>query len=87
MAYALKIFTSHITLLTNLHPDHLDWHKDLEEYYQSKMQLIYMTTDSVILNHAIFDTVSEFETLSEDIISINDPAETSAQVNIPMITL
>lgn len=40
MAYHIRTFYAHDTILTNLHPDHLDWHKDLSEYYNAKLNLL-----------------------------------------------
>lgn len=37
-------------LFTNLTPDHLDFHKDLEDYRQAKEQLFYKTTVANIIN-------------------------------------
>ena len=40
MVYDIKKFTANNTILTNLHPDHLDWHRNLHEYYHSKLNLL-----------------------------------------------
>jgi UDP-N-acetylmuramoylalanine--D-glutamate ligase len=40
MAYNIKKFTANNTILTNLHPDHLDWHRNLHEYYYAKLNLL-----------------------------------------------
>ena len=37
-------------LFTNLTPDHLDFHKDLEDYREAKQQLFYKTTVANIIN-------------------------------------
>jgi len=34
-----RSFRPHIALLLNLDPDHLDWHHDLAEYYETKIRL------------------------------------------------
>jgi len=40
MAYHIRTFYANHTILTNLHPDHLDWHKDATEYYNAKLNLL-----------------------------------------------
>lgn len=37
-------------IFTNLTPDHLDFHKDLEDYRKAKEKLFYMTTGANIIN-------------------------------------
>jgi len=40
MAYNLKKLKFLASIWTNFAPDHLDWHKDLQEYFQSKQKLL-----------------------------------------------
>lgn len=39
-----------VGVFTNLTPDHLDFHKDLEDYRKAKEKLFYMTTNANIIN-------------------------------------
>ncbi len=48
MAYHIRSFYAHNTILTNLHPDHLDWHQDLSEYYNAKLNLLAHTKNSIL---------------------------------------
>lgn len=48
MAYHIRSFYAHNTILTNLHPDHLDWHKDLSEYYNAKLNLLGHTKNLLL---------------------------------------
>jgi UDP-N-acetylmuramoylalanine--D-glutamate ligase len=48
MAYHIRTFYAHNTILTNLHPDHLDWHKDLSEYYNAKLNLLGHTKNLIL---------------------------------------
>lgn len=48
MAYHIRTFYAHNTILTNLHPDHLDWHKDLSEYYNAKLNLLGHTKNLLL---------------------------------------
>ncbi len=54
MLYKLNNFSFDYSILTNLWIDHLDWHKDLEEYFDSKFHMIdytkkYSVTDKECL--------------------------------------
>lgn len=48
MAYHLRTFYADNAILTNLHPDHLDWHKDLSEYYNAKQNLLGHTKNIIL---------------------------------------
>ncbi len=63
MAYSLQKFYANNTILTNLHPDHLDWHRDLAEYYNSKLNLLAHTKESIVYPQSvlsIFPTLRDF---------------------------
>lgn len=55
-----KFFRPHIAALLNLAPDHLDFHKDIEEYYSAKLKIFnnMNKTDFAVIN---FDDNSCFE--------------------------
>ena len=44
MSHAMKVFESDITAITNLQPDHLDWHRNIDEYYTAKRNLLEQTS-------------------------------------------
>lgn len=48
MAYHIEKFQATNSILTNLHPDHLDWHKDLQEYFQAKLNLLGHTKELIV---------------------------------------
>jgi UDP-N-acetylmuramoylalanine--D-glutamate ligase len=48
MAYHVRTFYAHNTILTNLHTDHLDWHCDLSEYYNAKLNLLAHTKNTIL---------------------------------------
>lgn len=50
MLYKLDNFAFDYSILTNLGVDHLDWHKDLEEYFDSKFNIIKYTKTYVTSN-------------------------------------
>lgn len=53
MAYAIRTFQTNYSIFTNLKPDHLNWHKDLQEYLDAKMNLMHHTTECVVLHEQI----------------------------------
>ncbi len=55
MLYKLNNFSFDYGILTNLWVDHLDWHKDLEEYFDSKFNLIKYTKTYVTTNEDCID--------------------------------
>jgi len=59
MAYHIRTFYSHNTILTNLHPDHLDWHKDLSEYYNAKLNLLGHTKNLILYPSATIALLPE----------------------------
>lgn len=59
MSYAIKKYTSDYTIFTNLKSDHLNWHRDLQEYADAKMNLCRHTSKRSILNQEIFQFASE----------------------------
>jgi UDP-N-acetylmuramoylalanine--D-glutamate ligase len=56
MSYAIRDFQSDYAIFTNFRTDHLNWHRDLQEYLDAKMQLMYHTKKRVIMN----DQVQQF---------------------------
>ena len=48
MAYQLRTFYADNAILTNLHPDHLDWHHDITEYYNAKQNLLGHTKNRIL---------------------------------------
>ncbi|WP_304340756.1 UDP-N-acetylmuramoyl-L-alanyl-D-glutamate--2,6-diaminopimelate ligase [Metaclostridioides mangenotii] len=55
-------------IFTNLTPDHLDFHKDLEDYRQTKEKLFFMTTGANIINiddeggQKIYENIKDLDT-------------------------
>lgn len=48
MAYHLEKFAITSSILTNLHPDHLDWHRDINEYLNAKLNLLGHTKNIIL---------------------------------------
>lgn len=52
-----KSFTSDFSIFTNLKIDHLNWHRDLQEYSDAKMNLIKNTSKRAIINPEVYDFI------------------------------
>lgn len=53
MAFSLKKYQSDYSIFTNFKPDHLNWHHDLQEYLDAKMNLIHSTKKQAIINQQV----------------------------------
>lgn len=58
MTHAIKTFQSDYTIFTNLKSDHLNWHHDLQEYLDAKMNLVHHTMRTSIINQEVLEFVS-----------------------------
>lgn len=70
----LKPFAPDYTIWTNLKIDHLNWHRDLQEYFDAKRNLAKLSKKRAIINHQVSDFAREqslvsFFTEFEDKIS------------------
>lgn len=59
MTYAIREFQSTYTIFTNLKSDHLNWHRDLQEYIDAKMNLVQHTSKKSILNAQVLEFAQE----------------------------
>lgn len=59
MAYHLRTFYADNAILTNLHPDHLDWHRDLSEYYNAKQNLLAHTKKIILYPSSVVSLLPE----------------------------
>jgi UDP-N-acetylmuramoylalanine--D-glutamate ligase len=59
MAYQLNTFRTDYAIFTNFKRDHLNWHKDLKEYFDAKMNLLHTTKKGAILNNQVLTFASE----------------------------
>lgn len=72
MAYAIKKFHASTSILTNLHPDHLDWHKDINEYYHAKFNLLSHTKEAILFPESILPLFPELKDFPIKCIAIKD---------------
>lgn len=56
---SLPVFTPDYSILTNLKSDHLNWHRNLQEYLDAKMNLFQNTRKRSIINSQLNNFVSE----------------------------
>lgn len=59
MSHAIKKYTSDYSIFTNLKSDHLNWHKDLQEYTDAKMNIFHHTKKRSLINNQILKFVKE----------------------------
>jgi|GEM_PF-1592863 len=59
MAYHIRTFYADNTILTNLHSDHLDWHKDLSEYYNAKLNLLAHTKSLIFYPSSVLSLLPD----------------------------
>ncbi len=59
MAYSLERFVPDYAVFTNFKPDHLNWHKNLQDYLDSKMHVITRAKKGSVMNAQILDFVKE----------------------------
>lgn len=57
MCYQIKQFQSDYSIITNLAPDHLNRHPDLDDYYQTKIRLFDHTIYACITNKEVADYI------------------------------
>lgn len=55
MSYAIQKYTSDYSIFTNFKPDHLNWHLDLQDYFDAKMRLMQYSTQWVIMNEQVLN--------------------------------
>ena len=72
MAYRLEKFQPTNSLLTNLHPDHLDWHRDLHEYYHAKLNLLARTQNILVYFASARDVFPELRDYAIESIVLPD---------------
>lgn len=59
MSHAIKKFAPDYTIFTNLKVDHLNWHRDLQEYLDAKMNLVHATKKMSVFHTEILDFAKE----------------------------
>ncbi len=55
MSFCIQKYTSDYSIFTNLKPDHLNWHKNLQGYVDAKMNLMSHTIFRSIINEQIIE--------------------------------
>lgn len=60
MSYNITSFQSTHSIFTNFETDHLNWHPNLQDYFDAKMRLFQHTTGTSIINEQVFSRAQEF---------------------------
>ena len=60
MAYNIKTFQSTHSIFTNFETDHLNWHPNLQDYFDAKIRLFEHTTGISCINEQVFKRAKEF---------------------------
>lgn len=60
MSYNIKTFQSTHSIFTNFETDHLNWHPDLQDYFDAKIRLFEHTTGTSCINEQVFARAKEF---------------------------
>ncbi len=56
---SLPPFENDYMIFTNLKSDHLNWHRDLQEYADAKMNFVKHTKHAAVINTEVFDFLNE----------------------------
>lgn len=59
MAYAIKKFKSDYSICTNIKRDHLNWHRDLQGYFDAKMRVLETTKKKSFINAQVIRFADE----------------------------
>jgi UDP-N-acetylmuramoylalanine-D-glutamate ligase len=57
MAYNIQKFKSDYAIFTNLEIDHLNWHKDMKDYLNAKLNIFNKTTKKLIINLQVLEKI------------------------------
>lgn len=60
MSYNIRSFQSTHSIFTNFETDHLNWHSNLQDYFDAKMRLFEHTTGTSAINEQVFLRAREF---------------------------
>ncbi len=55
MGFLLRKFESDYSIFTNFKRDHQNWHSDLQDYLDAKMQVILRTKKKAFINEQVKD--------------------------------
>lgn len=59
MSYGIREFQTDYSIFTNFRTDHLNWHKDLQDYFDAKMRLMLHTKKAAVINTQVLDFARE----------------------------
>jgi UDP-N-acetylmuramoylalanine--D-glutamate ligase len=85
MAYSLHEFSPNLTIITNLESDHLNWHRNLEEYFLSKANLITRAKDGSYITKQAYEKLENIGYIFPKNVSLYGTSITENYPNIPLI--
>ncbi len=59
MSYGIVDFQTDYSIFTNFRTDHLNWHKDLQDYFDAKMKLMLHTKKRAVINTQVLHFAHE----------------------------
>lgn len=59
MAYNVKTFKTDYSIFTNFEDDHLNWHSDMQDYLNAKLNIFKNTTKKAIIHSQVFDKIKK----------------------------
>jgi UDP-N-acetylmuramoylalanine--D-glutamate ligase len=60
MAYNIKEFKSDYSIFTNFSLDHLNWHPDISDYFNTKLKVIENTKNKSMINLQVLDEARKY---------------------------
>ena len=72
----LQFLRPDFLLWTNFAPDHLDWHKDMEEYFRAKFNLVSATKGGIVVGSSVADAAREYGAKLPDAAVVIDESAT-----------
>ena len=86
MAYSLMEFSPDMTIITNLESDHLNWHRNLEEYFLSKANLITRAKDGSYITQQAYEKLENIGYAFPKNVSLYGTSIAENYPNIPLIS-
>ncbi|MFO0764029.1 MAG: UDP-N-acetylmuramoyl-L-alanine--D-glutamate ligase [Candidatus Gracilibacteria bacterium] len=86
MAYSLHEFSPNLTIITNLESDHLNWHRNLAEYFLSKANLITRAKDESYITKQAYEKLQNIGYIFPENVSLYGINIAENYPNIPLIS-
>lgn len=84
MAYSLHEFSPNLTIITNLESDHLNWHRNIQEYFLSKANLITRAKDGSYITQQASEKLQNIGYIFPENVSLYGVNIAENYPNIPL---